>query len=314
MFVIIGTTTVDMFISGLDTMPRLNGDEFTTASLAYYDNPMTVTLGGNGANSAYVLASLDVPVALCSATGQDHLGDMVCGWLNDNNVDLRGFLRKENGTAITTAITDRCQDRLSFYYPGYFPQYTVDQIPKELLKNASVLLINGYALLPGLQNDDFVRLLSSAKQAGAITAMDVGPALGDPPTLAHLTALFPYLDYFIANDFEITNYIGLESPQVLLDAGARCVVIKRGVDGALILRGDEKIVVPGFALSAGVTIGAGDSFNAGFLCGIGQGLSLGEAARFGNATAALVLKGGKSVLGAPTRPQVETLINSTSGQ
>src|SRR5829696_601156 len=95
MFVVIGTTTVDLYISGIDKMPRFEGDEFTASSLAFCSRPLTMTLGGNGANSAYVLASLGAPTALCSAAGRDLLGDTVAGWLQAKGVDLRGFVRSE---------------------------------------------------------------------------------------------------------------------------------------------------------------------------------------------------------------------------
>lgn len=309
MFVVIGTTTVDVFISGLDRMPRLEGDEFTTASLVYYDNPMTVTLGGNGANSAYVLACLGAPVALCSATGVNTMGDMVFDWLHQAGIDLSWFVRKEGGTATTTAITDNLQNRMSFYYEGYFTQFTVDHIPAGLLRQASVLLVNGYALLPALRNPDFATVLATARQSGAVTALDIGPALGTPPTLDDLRVLFPHLDYFIANEHEITAYLGLDGPQALIDAGARCVIVKYGMKGAVIYNAHGETCIPGFPVEAAVTIGAGDSFNAGFLYGIGESMALKEAVRFGNATAALVLKEGKSVLGAPTREQVEALLS-----
>lgn len=312
MFTVMGTTTVDIFISGLETTPQIDGDEFTSSSLAYCTNPLTLTLGGNGANTAYVLAALGAPVALLSATGLDPLGETVSTWLKAKQVDMRGFLRKEGGTATTTTVISPDQNRLSYYYPGTFPTYNADYVPSDLIADSDLFLINGYALLPGFSNLDFKTLLATAKQAGVLTALDIGPALGKPPTIADLEQLFPHLDYFIANDYEIASYLGVNDPRSLLGKGASCVVIKQGIEGVTLLDAVGQICVKGFPLHANVTIGAGDSFNAGFLYGLDQGMTLPDAARFGNATAALVIGSGQSVRGAPTLAQVESLLSKTN--
>jgi len=61
MFTVIGTCTVDLFVSNLAAMPRSEGDEFTVDSLVFHDEPLRTSLGGNGANSAYALARLGRP-------------------------------------------------------------------------------------------------------------------------------------------------------------------------------------------------------------------------------------------------------------
>ena len=96
----------------------------------------------------------------------------------------------------------------------------------------------------------------------------------------------------------------------ILDAGASCVVIKQGAEGASIwLAGGDTITqVPGFAVKAQFTVGAGDSFNAGFLYALQQGQDTVEAARFGNAVAALVVSAAQGALGAPSLAQVEELL------
>jgi sugar/nucleoside kinase (ribokinase family) len=55
-------------------------------------------------------------------------------------------------------------------------------------------------------------------------------------------------------------------------------------------------------------VGAGDSFNAGFLFARGGGASLEQALISGNATAALVVSSSRGVLDAPGLAQVEALM------
>ncbi|MBI1881630.1 MAG: hypothetical protein HYR94_25920 [Chloroflexi bacterium] len=71
-----------------------------------------------------------------------------------------------------------------------------------------------------------------------------------------------------------------------------------------------QIDMPGFAVPAHISVGAGDSFNVGFLYGVRQGWSLEEAVRFGNAVAALVASGDRGVLGGPSLSEVETFLDA----
>ena len=68
MFLVLGNATVDLFVGGFESIPTVDGDEFTNNSLIFTNQPLTVSIGGNGGNSAYVLGHFGAPTALCSAT------------------------------------------------------------------------------------------------------------------------------------------------------------------------------------------------------------------------------------------------------
>lgn len=312
MFIVLGTTAVDQLVTGVSHLPSTEGDEFTSGSLVFCRNPLGMVLGGNGANTVYVLANLGVPTALCSATGTDELSDILVGWLQEKPIDLRGLVRKPDGTAVDTIILDDQRSRIAFYYPGYFPQYQYSEFPAELLDEANVLLITGYVLLPGFRPQGYQKLLQDARQKNIITALDIGPAIGNPAALHEITPMLPDIDYLIANEYELSVCAGVTGvtagAQKLLDAGASCVVIKQGAEGASLFKRQHTITVDGFPVDVTHTVGAGDSFNAGFLYGVQQGMELWDAAYFGNATAALVLQSGRGIPGAPTLAQVQAWI------
>jgi argininosuccinate lyase len=313
MFVVIGTTTVDLFITGLEQMPHWGGDEFTTSNLAFCDQPLTMGLGGNGANSAYVLATLGAPTALCSATGQDKLGDIVTGWLTERGVGLQAFVRRpQAATATTTIIADSSLNRVCFYHPGALHNYGHHDIPTQLLVEAKVLLISSYPILPLFRAAGFAHILAMARQTGAITAVDIGPAIGRPAELAEIKPLLTAVDYLIANKYELSVCLGTEHVAdgvgQLWQEGANTVVVKRGKEGASLYARNQEIDAPGFAVAERSTVGAGDSFNAGFLYGVQQGWDVAQALDFGNATAALVVSAARGVLGCPTPAQVEAFL------
>lgn len=313
MFAVIGSTTLDLYISGMETMPRFEGDEFTTTSLVFCNQPLTMALGGNGANSAYVLASLGAKTALCSAVGQDYPGDLMTGWLSARGIDLRGFLRSPSaGTPTTTAIHDHQQNRISFHHPGASWVYRYEDVPTKVLHEADGLLITGYTLFTGWRPVGYARALREAHQCGAITALDIGPAIGQPVQTEELVPMLPDVNYLFTNEYELsicTGFSDLDSGvHALIEAGAACIVVKRGKDGASIYTENQQTNVPGFPVEALVTVGAGDAFAAGFLFAIQRGDSYEQAALFGNATAALVVASGKSVLGCPTLDQINALM------
>ena len=313
MIVVVGSTTADFFMSGVEHIPRIGGDEFHADNLTFCDQPLRSVLGGNGANTTYVLAKLGAQASLSSAIGNDQAGDLVSGWLAEQNVNLAGLKRSAtHATATNTIITDTALNRISFYHSGACDSFGVEDIPPELLQTADVVLVSSYTLLPQLRSKGYASILAAARQAGAVTALDIGPAIGQPVQLAELRPLLPRIDYLITNDYELsvcTNCQDVESGVArLLEAGATYVVVKQGKEGSLIRGETIDLNEAGFAVNARFTVGAGDSFNAGFLYGLAQGWALQPAARFANATAALVVSSGQGILGCPSLAQVETFL------
>ena len=317
MFAVIGSSTVDFFISGLENIPSFGGDEFHSDNLTYYNQPLEIVLGGNGANSAFVLATLGAQVRAGSVVGNDKAGDLVFEWLAERNVELYAVKRSTNyATATNTIITDDALNRISFFHAGASDHFRADDIPSSIFQGIGIVLLTGYTIFPQMRADGYSSILSTARRNGAITALDIGPAIAQPVELAELTPLLPSIDYLIANEYELATCTGVQDLEMgiaqLLEAGAKYVVVKQGEDGALIRGKSLSVNEPGFEVNTRFTVGAGDSFNAGFLYGIEQGWPPDKAVRFGNATAALVVSSARGVLGCPTLEQVETFIAENS--
>jgi ribokinase len=314
--VVIGSTTVDLIISGIDHLPRIDGDEFTASSLAWCSHPLTMTCGGNGANSAYALAKLGAPVSLVSAVGVDALGEIITGWLKTVGVDDSAIRRLEGyGTSTTTAVLDGKGNRLSFHHPGPLPGLRIGGYPVSLFLDARSLLITSYPLMVGLRGSGYAAAIDATRLGGGLTALDIGPAIGEPVTVDELRPLLPKLDYLLTNAYELSVCTGEptidEGAARLLGAGVRCLIVKQGAEGASVYQaGAPPLHIPGFPVAAQMTIGAGDSFNAGLLYALGEGRPLPQAVQIAHATAGLVVAGGQSVLGAPTFAAVQAFLQA----
>lgn len=313
MFVVLGTTTVDLYLTGLDRLPAFGGDEFTPASYAFLDNPLAMALGGNGANSAWVLATLGVPTALCSIIGNDTLGEIAAGWLSERGVRLEGLVRsKDFATACTAIAMDRMKHRLSLHHPGGSFSYSLNDVPLQLLARASTLLLTGYHLLKAFRPEGYRRALHAAKDGGAVTALDIGPIVEPALSMAELAPLLPSIDYLLGNAYELSVLFqadpGKSSAAELFDAGLKALIIKRGPAGASLLTKNSRLDCAASTVAAELTVGAGDSFNAAFLYGAHRGWDAQRVLRFANALAAAVVASGRGAQGCPTLEQAEALL------
>ena len=321
MFTVIGTCTADLFVSNLAAMPRSEGDEFTVDSLVFHDEPLRTSLGGNGANSAYALARLGAAVELVGGMGEDHLGDWMAGQLADAGVRMGSVRRYAGlGTATTLILSDREQNRLAFHHEGANRAVDGGSIDSALIRGSDMLLLTSYSIMPGLRPHGAVELFQAARRSGTRTAVDIGPAIGEPAHLEELRPLLALTDYFICNEHELkvcTGGVELTAGMAtILECGAGCAAIKRGAEGAVVLEGDGTAAgsaggptyVTGFTVDVQTTVGAGDSFNAGFLLAVQEGSTAEQAARFANGVAATVVSTLDRPLDALSREAVNRLV------
>jgi sugar/nucleoside kinase (ribokinase family) len=313
MFVIIGTTTADLLILSQASLANPGADGFTAGNVVFTDTPARLLMGGNGGNSAYVLAGLGVPTALCSSVGQDKLGDALVDWLRARGINLDGLTRSDtHATSTSVILMMDAANQVVFHHPGSTTQIRFEAMPETLFAGADVLLASSFSLMPKMRAGGFAQALTKTHQCGGVTALDIGPAIGNPVTPDDILPLLPALDYLIANSYELTRLTGVDDWEVaathLLEAGVQHLVIKRGEDGASMRWGEAQVDIPGFKVKANVSVGAGDAFNVGFLYGVEQKWPPDQAIRFGNAVAALLVTGEQGVLDSPTLGQVETFL------
>lgn len=308
MFLVIGTLTADLLVFSPTPLAHLGGDGFRSSNLVFTDAPLAISMGGNGGNSAYVAAALGIPTALGGAVGQDLLGDALVRWLTERQVDLSGLWRSPtHATSSSTIVLTDAANQAVFHHLGSSAAASFDALPEALLGRAEVLLATSFPLLPQFRAGGFAAALGRVHKRGGVTGLDIGPAIGPPVTLAELRPLLADVDYLIGNSHELAVLTGAasweEAAEALLAGGAGAVVIKQGEAGASLWRADERIHAPAFPVDVKISVGAGDSFNVGFLYGAAQGWPPERALRFGNGVAAQVMAHPQGIFGAPALAQ-----------
>ena len=139
---------------------------------------------------------------------------------------------------------------------------------------------------------DFSRIFEAAESGGVTLSMDTQ---WDPKEEWDFdcAAILPHVDVFMPNETElkaITRTDDLSGAISRIRPYLRQVaVIKCGSRGSLLVKKDGEVSeMPSFLNSHVVdSIGAGDSFNAGFIYGYVKGMSLTECQRLGNLTGAV---------------------------
>lgn len=255
--------------------------------------------GGCAVNTAIDLAKLGEEVGITSLVGEDAFGSFIEERLKNEKVDIEGLKVNSNTSTSVSIVLSREDGERSFLHSlGANALFNEEFIDMGIIEQCEVLFIGGALLMPSFDGEPAARVLKKAKELGKYTVLDTA---WDPSGrwLSAVSPCLPYIDLFIPSVDEARKLSGKEEvkemAQVFLEGGAKKVVIKLGEEGCYINNGQEEHRIKGFKVEAVDTTGAGDSFVAGFICGITNGWDLKRCGEFANAVGAhCVMKLGAS--------------------
>jgi ribokinase len=228
---------------------------------------------------------------LISRVGPDSLALKALNSLDEAGVMPSGLQRDPAApTGLMYVVVTPDGERTILGHRGANVLTDPDQVREEEMRNARLFHLSGYALLAEPQRSAALLALEMACRYGLTVTLDPGMSVPQA-ALDEMRALLPVIDLFLPNLPEAQALTGQDAPQAcfraLADAGVRVVALKLGEDGCLV-GGEEGFVhVPGFAVEARDTTGAGDFFAAGIIAGWLGGLDWHGAAVLGNAMGAM---------------------------
>lgn len=283
-----GELNIDLILDKLDQFPVI-GKEIMAAEMIY-------TLGSSSAIFASNLSTLGVSVNYCGCIGNDSFGDKIIKDLAAKNVNTSNIIRsKTSGTGITVAFNFN-QNRAMVTYPGAMNELKQNDISDDMLMQAQHLHVSSVFLQPALK-PGLIDLFKRAKDFGLTTSLD---PQWDPAEKwdCDWKNLLPLVDVFLPNIEElknITQKTNLNDAVAAIKDNANILVVKNSTEGATVFYKDEITEQPAFINhDFADAIGAGDSFNAGFISRFIQKKSLKECAQLGAVCGALntTQKGG----------------------
>ena len=268
--VVVGDLNPDAIVAGEAIEPAFG----QTERLA---DAGTLALGGSGGIVSSGAARLGLRVAHVGVVGDDAAGRFVLDELRERGVDV-AWCRVDptRATGITVALS-RGDDRAMLTSPGAIAALRPEDVPAAALGQARHVHMSSFFLQDGLR-DGAAELLASARAGGATTSLDSG---WDPldEWAGGLDAALSATDVFLPNGAEARRIAGADDPEHALDrlsARVPTVAVKLGERGAIARRGSERAAATPPPVSAIDATGAGDSFAAGFLRGVLDGLPLAE--------------------------------------
>lgn len=252
---------------------------------------MTLHVGGCAANTGIDLARLGVDTAVLGKVGQDGLGDFVVNTLEASGLDTRGVVRDGAvNTSATMVMVGGDGERTFLHYLGGNAQYRYEDVDWAVVQESIVLHVAGALVMPAFDGAPMADVLRRAKAADRVTSLDVvWDATGK--WMKTLGPCLAYTDYFMPSLSEAQEITGRRGPKevarALQDAGVKTVALKLGEEGSYIRTPDAEVTAPTFPVQPVDGTGAGDAFDAAFLCGLVNGWDMERTARFANAVGAL---------------------------
>jgi sugar/nucleoside kinase (ribokinase family) len=277
---------------------------------------MSLHPGGGAVNTATALSALGFNAALVGKIGLDPLGDFLIETLEKRGVNVQAVGRAPDySTSATMVMVDPDRERRFVHHIGANATLVAEDVASELLDEASILLIAGSFVLPGLDGLPAAGLLKRAREKGTITFLDTAWD-ASRRWMDLIQPCLPHLDYMFPNLAEARALTGQNDPadmaQALIDCGVGTVAIKLGSKGCLVKNtAGDLLHSPAYEVAVQDTTGAGDAFAAGFIAGVHMNWSLEKTARLANAVGALCVT-GMGALGGVT--SLEETLNFMSTQ
>ncbi|HKF25164.1 MAG TPA: carbohydrate kinase family protein [Candidatus Acidoferrum sp.] len=277
---VVGELNLDLILSGLPPKLELERELLAT--------DLTITLGSSSAIFTHNLALLGDQVGFSSAIGGDALGEIALEFLRASGTDVLGVRKFTGRLSGLTTILPTGIERYILTYPGTMFEMAFDHLDLAYILEARHLHLSSYYLHRALR-PRIPDLFRAAKAAGLTTSLDTNDD-PDDEWADDLRNVLPFVDVLLPNQKEacrIAHTDALDEAIELLAQKVPVLVVKRGREGAVARQGSERFQVDAFRVKAVDSVGAGDSFDAGFVHRFIRGGRIEECLRFASLTGAL---------------------------
>lgn len=254
----------------------------------------------SGAPAIFIdtVARLGHTAGIIGGVGADDFGDCVVNRLEVDGVDCR-YIRRYPGCSTAVAFVTYFEDgsRKFLYHIDRTPAVMTGFDGNEAISQSAFFHVMGCSLMANETfSQQIVKAMNALVNQGARISFDpnirvellsersLGEVVG--PVMEHCSVLLPGV-----------SELALLSGTADVEAGVKTlfnryslelIVLKRGNQGCAVFSRDGKhIHVPAYPVEEVDPTGAGDCFDAGFLCGLLEGRSLEDCARIASAVGAL---------------------------
>ncbi len=227
---------------------------------------MALTLGSSSGIVAHNLASLGTRVGFQSLIGEDSLGQIAVERLAQSGAEISRVRKSKSVGTGLSVILQREGWRNILTYSGAIAKLGLDDLDLDYLCDARHFHLSSYFLQTSLR-PHVPELFRRLKNAGLTISLDTND---DPEDRfeGDIRQVLRQTDIFLPNRREACRIASTDDLDVAIKMLADIVpllVVKLGAEGAIAVRGGERIEAPGLNVKVVDAVGAGDSFDAGFL-------------------------------------------------
>ncbi len=290
-----GEINPDLILSG-DVEPAFGQVEKLVENAA-------LTIGSSSAIFACGAARLGLKVAFIGKCGADPFGHFMLDQMRLHQVDVAHVIVIDGEPTGLSVILNRGTDRAILTHPGLMAALRAEDITDGLLCQARHLHVASYFLQTSM-HAGLQRLFERAHSLGLTTSLDTNY---DPSEQWRgFDKLLVVTNVFLPNEAEAKSLSATDTIDLAADwlmPKVETLAIKLGARGALALRDGQRVQVPSIPVQVVDTVGAGDSFDAGFIYGYLQGWSLEKTLRLGTVCGALSTQKAGGTEAQPTLPE-----------
>lgn len=278
----IGELNVDVILNNIDGEPEIGKEKFA--------KDMILTLGSSTAIFAANIACLGSKTGFVGMIGNDIFGELIASSLANKGVDTSTLIKTDEHASGATICLNYNEDRANVTYQGAMDFMSFADINREVFSQTRHIHISSVFMQSGIKKD-LPEILEYARKKNVTTSLD---PQWDPTEEWDLdyAKILPYVNVFLPNETElkyITRSRNLEDAIEKILPYINICVIKCGSKGSILLQRNAPPQQLDAFLNRNVVdaIGAGDSFNAGFIHSFVKGLPPEQAQRTGNLTGAV---------------------------
>jgi sugar/nucleoside kinase (ribokinase family) len=254
----------------------------------------------SGAPAIFInaVANLGHKGAIIGGVGNDEFGEIIISKLQKSMVETRGIKISELPTGVAFVAYNKDGSRKFIYHIRDSAATDIGSLPEDIIRKVKVFHIMGCSLM---LNREIANIILDT----AIKVKENGGIISFDPNLREELMNKPYIKEVINKIIDISYVVLPGLKELMLITGeqkkenavkkalekVKYVVLKLGSDGCEINIKDEKksILIP--AISKGIKVvdvtGAGDAFDAGFLCGLIEKKDLFDCGVLANACGSL---------------------------
>ena len=294
-----GSINMDV-VATADRHPRV-GETIAGQAVLYFP-------GGKGANQAVAAAKLGAPTTLIGRLGQDAFGDELQAFLATAGIDLAFVQQTSDAHTGTAIITVANADNTIIVIPGANALVDTADVAAPTLAKGDIAVSQFEIPLPAIS-----AFFKRARAAGATTILNPAPAIEFDRELLDL------VDILILNETELgfltdtelldtddySRFVG--AAQLLQTSKDKTICVTLGKRGIVALTNGKPVAIPGRAVTAVDTTGAGDCFVGAVAAQLAEGRAIHDALNYANAAASICVQRMGAAPSMPTATEVASV-------